>query len=161
MTTFNTQTMTAHIHVHREEQNREPKQGKMDFIIDLSIIVYVRVLSLSLSLSLSGGGLPLISSRSENVSHLEVSKRRLFGISMLVSGLPVAVNGVLTDLLQQQALTSWKVAGDTTATVALDWPTPAPRTTQESSAGDVLQVPLWPCLHQLQLATCQNHWAAD
>ena len=27
----------------------------------------------------------------------------------------------------------------------------APRTTQESSAGDVLQVPLWLCLLQLQL----------
>ena len=27
----------------------------------------------------------------------------------------------------------------------------APRTTQESSVGDVLQVPLWPCLHQLLL----------
>ena len=38
---------------------------------------------------------------------------------MPVSGLPVAVNGVLTDLLQKQALTSWKVAGDMTATVAV------------------------------------------
>ena len=53
------------------------------------------------------------------VSHLEVFKRRLTGVSMPVSGLPVAVNGVLTDLLQEQALNSWKVVGDTTATVAL------------------------------------------
>ena len=53
------------------------------------------------------------------VSHLEVFKRRLTGVSMPASGLPVAVNGVLTDLLQEQAVNSWKVVGDTTATVAL------------------------------------------
>ena len=38
---------------------------------------------------------------------------------MPVSGLPVAVNAVLTDLLQEQALTSWKVVGDTTVTVVV------------------------------------------
>jgi len=62
----------------------------------------------------------LIWSRSEHfVSHLEVSERRLIGINMPVSGLPVAVNGVLTDLLQEQALTSWKVVGDTTTAVVV------------------------------------------
>ena len=38
---------------------------------------------------------------------------------MPVSGLPVAVKGVLTDLLQEQALTSWKVVGDMTATIVV------------------------------------------
>ena len=38
---------------------------------------------------------------------------------MPVSGLPVAVNAVLIDLLQEQALTSWKVVGDTTVTVVV------------------------------------------
>ena len=50
---------------------------------------------------------------------MEVSKRQLIGINMPVSGLPVAVKGVLTDLLQEQALTAWKVVGDTTATVVV------------------------------------------
>ena len=38
---------------------------------------------------------------------------------MPVSGLPVAANGVLTDLLHEQALSSSKVVGDTTATVVV------------------------------------------
>ena len=36
---------------------------------------------------------------------------------MPLSGLLVAANGALNDLLQEQALTSWKVVGDANATV--------------------------------------------
>ena len=46
-------------------------------------------------------------------------KRWLTGINMPVSGLPVAMNGILTDLLQEQALPSWKVVEDTTVTVVV------------------------------------------
>ena len=94
---------------------------------------------LSVSLSLEGG-LPLISCRSENfVSHLEVSKRRLIGVNMPLSGLPVAVNGVLTDL-QEQALTSWKVVGDTTVTVVVLRFSPADPATIATSQPDHSQV---------------------
>ena len=62
------------------------------FSVSLSLFSLSRTLwvcqCVSLSLSLEGG-LPLISCRSENVvSHLEVSKRRLIGVNMPVSGLP-------------------------------------------------------------------------
>ena len=53
------------------------------------------------------------------MSHLEVSKRQSVGANMPVSGLPVATNRVLTDLLQEQALPSWKVVGDTNASIVV------------------------------------------
>ena len=59
---------------------------------------------------------------------------------MPVSGLPVAVNGVLTDLLQEQALTSWKVVGDTTVTVVVLRFSPADPATIATSQPDHSQV---------------------
>ena len=59
---------------------------------------------------------------------------------MPVSGLPVAVNGVLTDLLQEQTLTSWKVVGDMTVTVVVLRFSPTDPATITTSQPDRSQV---------------------
>ena len=86
----------------------------------LSYVLLTPAASVSLSLPVCPSVcLSLTSSLSSRSDNFEVSKRRLTVVSMPVSGPPVAVKGDLTDPPQEQGLTSWKVVGDTTATVAV------------------------------------------